>query len=344
MRKLILSMALAILSVGAYAQGTPTNNCTPTPNKPEIGSTYTYQVSIPTNGFTGNGKYHWYVTQQTDLLAGAKIENTNNFFSVSTASDKATYNDENNTKNPLELIWKADALTSSAPFYLVIKYTEEKDNCQTSNIKAMQIKPLNNFKLTVIPVKDENGTAFTGGQEKVCSADITSATIVGDKVRYIYGKTTLYYKVEMSGFTGSWKPTISLPQLLGHTKTDTEAVNRTYESVEWKTGTNAFQAFANSFSAGAQVTNLVADNATTENSFILKVVIDNGTYEGLTEETVEVATKGQMVLANGSLGARDVADDCSEIMDDTNNRKANQIILARPTVNAQSGEFIIQIQ
>ncbi|CEN33482.1 hypothetical protein [Capnocytophaga cynodegmi] len=345
MRKLILSTALAIFSASAYAQNTPANDCTPDQNKPAVGTTYTYQVSIPTaNGFTGNGKYHWYITQQTDLLGGRKIENTNNFFSVGSAADKASYNDENNTKNPLELTWKADALTTNDPFYLVVKYTEEKDNCQTSNIKAIKIKPLNNFKLNVTPVKDENGTAFTSGQERICAADITSATIIGEKVKYVYGKTTLYYKVEMSGFTGNWKPTISLPQLLGHTKTETDATNRTYESIEWKTGTNAFQTFSNSFNVSSQITNLTTDNPTTENSFILKVVIDNGTYEGLTEENVTLSSKGNMILADGNLGARDVDDNCGEITNDANNRKANQIILARPTVNAQSGEFIIQIQ
>lgn len=83
MRKFILSMALAIVSVGAYAQGTP--NCTPTANKPEIGATYTYQVNVTggtaPNNYNGDGIYQWYVTQDGgNLLNGAVNGANNNFF------------------------------------------------------------------------------------------------------------------------------------------------------------------------------------------------------------------------------------------------------------------------
>ncbi|MFK8265513.1 hypothetical protein [Capnocytophaga cynodegmi] len=350
MRKLILSMALAILSVGAYAQGTPVNNCTPTPNKPQIGNTYSYQVNInggtSPNHYNGNGVYQWYVTQnQSDLLNGA-INANNNFFTIKGGS---TYNstETTGTTNNIQLEWKSDALMETNPFFLVLKYSEDNSVCKGHNIKVMRITPLNNFKIDITPVKDLAGNVFTNPTKaEICSSEITSASIINNKVKYVYGETKLYYKVSMTGFTGNWKPTINIPQLQGLTSnnTDTDYIARKYKSIKWNVGAGgAFEDFAPVADNGNSQT-IVSASTTDKNEFILEITIENGTYEGLNNEIIEVATKGQMVLADGSLGARDVDDNCDEITNETNNRKANQIILARPTISATSGEFIIQIQ
>ncbi|MFJ1366690.1 hypothetical protein ACILDU_09650 [Capnocytophaga canimorsus] len=338
MRKFILSMALAIVSVGAYAQ--VTTGCNPDQNKPEIGATYTYQVNTNTNGFTGNGHYLWYVTQNTNLLdENSKIEANNDNFSVENA---ATNYNKNVTVNSLQIKWKPDALTSATPFYLVVKYTEEKNGCPATNIKAMEIKPLNKFTLDITPVSDNSGTTFNG-DPKVCSADITSATIEGSKVKYIYGQNKLYYKVTMTGFAGEWKPTITLPELAGKDGVETQAVGRKYVSLKWNGITaNTFEDFGNLTNNG-ELQTITSTNKTNKNEFILEVTIDNGTYEGLTDEDVQVATKGNMVLANGDLGKRDVDNNCNELTDG-NNKKASQKILARPTITPAQGNFIIQIQ
>lgn len=145
----------------------------------------------------------------------------------------------------------------------------------------------------------------------------------------------------MTGYSGNWKPTISLPALQGITGTDTEFVGRKYETVKWNGGTSAnFEDFA-TITANGNAQTLTSTNPTSKTEFVLEVVINNGTYEGLANESIAISTKGEMQLANGNAGARDVADDCSDL---TQDRNASQIILARPTVNAQSGEFIIQIQ
>lgn len=244
------------------------------------------------------------------------------------------------------MAWKPDALTQNTPFYLVLKYSEDNPACKSHNVKVMKITPLNNFKVEITPVKDLNGTDFTDpAQAEVCSSDVSSVSIVNNKVKYQYGETKLYYKVTMTGFAGNWKPTIYLPQLQGlaSANSDADYMPRKYKSVRWKVGAGgAFTDFATVTDNG-QAQTIVAANTTDKNEFILEVTIDNGTYEGLTDEDVQVATKGQMVLANGDLGKRDVDNNCNELTDG-NNKKANQKILARPTVTATSGEFIIQIQ
>ncbi|MFJ1331586.1 hypothetical protein [Capnocytophaga canimorsus] len=348
MRKFILSMALAIVSVGAYAQ--VTTGCTPDQNKPEIGATYTYQVNVTggtaPNNYNGDGIYQWYVTQnEQNLLSGALNGANNEFFSLKGGS---AYNSTaaTGTENNIKLAWKPDALTQNTPFYLVLKYSEDNPACKSHNVKVMKITPLNNFKVEITPVKDLNGTDFTDpAQAEVCSSDVSSVSIVNNKVKYQYGETKLYYKVTMTGFAGNWKPTIYLPQLQGlaSANSDADYMPRKYKSVRWKVGAGgAFTDFATVTDNG-QAQTIVAANTTDKNEFILEVTIDNGTYEGLTDEDVQVATKGQMVLANGDLGKRDVDNNCNELTDG-NNKKANQKILARPTVTATSGEFIIQIQ
>lgn len=350
MRKLVLSMAFAIVSAGAYAQTTP---CTDGPNKPEIGTTYTYQVSISggtaPNNYDGDGIYQWYVTQnEANLLNGALNGANNKFFSLKGGS---AYNSTaaTGTENNIKLEWKPDALMETNPFYLVIKYSENNTVCTSKNVKVMQIKPLNKFKVNITPVKDLTGTAFADpSQAAVCSSEVTSASIVNNKVKYVYGETKLYYKVTMEGFTGNWKPTISLPQLQGINSSatptpDTDYVARKYKSVRWNVGTGGSLANFGTVTDNGEAQTIVATNATNKSEFILEVTIDNGTYEGLTDEAVAVATKGNMVLANGSLGKRDVDNNCNELTD-SDNKKASQKILARPTVTATSGEFIIQIQ
>lgn len=337
MRKLLLSVASFVLLSGQAIYG---QDCTPTSNNPAIGVPYSYKVSVSTP-YTGNGTYQWYVTQATNLLTGDVIEENNKYFTLETTGvGNSAYNATSGTTNDLSLIWKADALDSAQPFYLVLKYTENNGTCSAMNIKAMKIKPLNTFKLEVLPVSDEDGNPFAG-EAKVCSAEISSATIDGDKVKYVYGKNTLYYKVIATGFKGDWKPTITLPALGGN------AQNRKYESIQWKQGTGNFVDFKSGFTASGEEQTLVADakstilDANSGGSFILKVVIDNGTYEGLQDEVVQLSTEGKMVLSDGSLSNRDIADDCSALSED---RNASQTILARPAIQASSGEFIIQIQ
>lgn len=350
MRKSILMMAISAIFTGNFVYG---QDCNDTENAPAVGMPYTYSVAVSggtaPNNYNGDGVYQWYVTQNTNLLDNTAIINeTNDFFSVGAAN--SPYNATTGTSNSLQLTWTADALSDGNPFYLVLKYAEDNTNCEAMNMKAMRIQPLNTFKLNIEPVADANGTAFTAGNEKVCAADVTSATIVGDKVKYVYGKNTLYYKVTATGFSGDWKPSITLPALSGTTGTDAEYEGRQYETVEWSTdGGTTFANFDNNtFAASGNAQNLTATNNATISdaaagaSFILKVVIDNGTYEGLTNETINMSTQGNMVLANGNTSTvRDVADDCSDL---TADRNTEQIILARPTLNATSGGFIIQIQ
>ncbi|CEN49457.1 conserved exported hypothetical protein [Capnocytophaga canimorsus] len=146
MRKFILSMALAILSASAYAQVTTV--CTDDNNNPAIGTPYTYEVNTTNNGFTGGGKYHWYITREADLIKGAKQNATNNsFFNVVATAGNATYDDANNTNKPLTLTWKPDALTDGKSFYLVIKYTEEKNGCESSNMKSYENKAIEQFQI-----------------------------------------------------------------------------------------------------------------------------------------------------------------------------------------------------
>ncbi|WP_203970456.1 hypothetical protein [Capnocytophaga stomatis] len=332
-------MALAIVSTGAYAQGTPVADCNDNQNKPLIGATYTYEVNISggtaPNNYDGRGNYQWYVTKDANLLNISSIlPENNNFFSLKGGSP---YNATAGTSKSLQLAWKPDALTDANPFFLVMKYTETKNGCNTTNIKAMEIKPLNKFKLNIESVRDNTGAAFVGNPQ-VCSADIASATIEGGKVKYIYGTNTLYYKITMTGFSGEWKPTITLPNLAGKDNT----VGRKYTSVKWNGGVGGtFENFGTLSNDGNTQT-IASTDKTNKTEFILEVTIDNGTYEGLADETVEVATKGNMILADGSLGRRDVGDNCVELTD-VNNKKTNQKILARPTITAGAGEFIQKI-
>lgn len=330
MRKFsLMAVATALFSTGVYAQ----TQCQDSPNNPSIGTEYEYIVNVTPTTLTG-AVYKWYVTQEANLLTGAVLADDDKFKVANTGS--SAYNSDANTTNTLKLTWKPDAL-GTQPYYLVVKYKGNNGTCDVSNMKAMKIMPLNNFKLTIEPV-NANGT----NTPSVCAADISEATIVGDNVKYVYGETTLYYKVTTSGYRGSWKPTINLPALQGK---DNANGGRKYKSIQWERETaGTFVDFQTGFTAsGEEQQNMLATDATERNEFLLKVVIENGTHEGLTAEGVRLATKGQMVLKNNTLGARDVNDNCQPL-NDTDNKNATQTILERPTITAQAGTFITQLQ
>ncbi len=365
MRKLILTAVIA-LGFATATQGQTTAQCTGSQNNPVLGVDYTYEVKIGDGQaeYDGTGTdavYKWYITQDNNLLDNTKIieEQTaagveNDWFKVVTGG--STYNSITGTKNQLTLNWKEKSLESPSPFFLVLNYSEGNGTgCTPNNIKVLEIKPLNTFQLEITPVKDETGADFVAGEDAAfCAGNVSGATIVKDagvnKVKYLYGEQTLYYKVTAKGFKGKWLPQIKLPALVGAGTT-----GRRYKEVQWKQGTaGTFKDFDGTLNNDGSTQNLTAKptefaeitDATAGTPIIVKVVVENQQYEGLTVDAVELAADGTIKDTtksdiNGTETTSGAGDACNEAAAFAKKNSAK--IKARPKVQATSGAFIVPV-
>ncbi len=219
----------------------------------------------------------------------------------------------------------------------------------------MEIKPLNTFQLEITPVKNETGADFIAGEDAAfCAGDVTGATIekVGteNKVKYLYGEQTLYYKVTAKGFKGKWLPQIKLPALVGAGTT-----GRKYKKVQWKQGTaGTFKDFAEALKNDGSTQNLTANptdfaeitDAKAGTPIIVKVVVENQQYEGITADAVELGADGTIKDTsksdiNGTETTTGAGDACKEATAFAKTGSAK--IKARPKVEATSGAFVIPV-
>ncbi len=377
MRKFILTAVIA-LGFSTATQGqtadsnaTPTKptDCTENENFPAIGVPHEYAVEISsgsptTTPYSGDGLYNWYVTQNPELLLKEDdvkvVPKTNDFFDVKSETDFSVYHEKDvakkaTTKNKIGLTWKPGALLNAdKKYFLVLKYKEHNGTCDAMNVKVMKIEPLNQFKLVIDPVQDENGTAFVQGKKaEVCASDVVGAKYADNKVKYTYGENTLYYKITASGFAGEWKPRLKVPAL----SDDTAKGKQKYVKAEWiKKGddpaddtkwhtfnigqTNAEQELTSTDLAEIP---LPAAGDTPTQDYIIRIVVDNQTFETLEDQTLNVATDGTIggdhTLDDETKSLQDQKDGCNG-KEDKFFDKDDYTIKARPTVKATSGGFV----
>jgi len=222
------------------------------------------------------------------------------------------------------------ALAATSPYYLVVKYGQNNGICTASNIKVWKINPVNNFLLAIEAV-DNSGAANPG---IYCAADITNALITGDHVAYSFGENTFYSKVTASNITGEWTPSVKIPALNS---------GQTIKELGWSTtvsGTyTAFPDAANS--TGGEFSSHDKTMAAANGSLpiFIKLVISNGTWEGLADQNLVIGIDG--TYSSAALNDVKSSTDCTEEV--TFGKTVTQTIKARPTIisNITSGDPLV---
>jgi len=299
------------------------------PLKPSATVPYTYAVNIAAiNGYTDAGNFTWYVTTDLNIITGSEVVSTGSVITVGTGFTYGKLNPIAGQKS-IVISWSAEAvaLAATSPYYLVVKYGQNNGSCTASNIKVWKINPVNNFLLAIEAV-DNAGVANPG---IYCAADISSAIITGDHVSYSYGENTFYSKVTASNISGEWTPSVKIPLLNS---------GQTIKELGWSTSVSgiytAFPGAANS--SGGEFSSQEKAIATADGSLpiFIKLVISNGTWEGLTEQNLAIGVDG--TYSNSALYDVKSSSDCTE--EDTFGKTVIQTIKARPTIisNTPSGD------
>ncbi|HPS62553.1 MAG TPA: hypothetical protein PLK82_05800 [Bacteroidales bacterium] len=326
----LLAFFAGISSVNAQCVGNGFN--------PSAGQPYTYDLTITGPGYTGNGTYDWYVTQDVNIINTATIiPESNTFFTVNSGGGLSTYHASGATTNQIGLTWTTAAVTGGNPFYLVLRYSETNANanpaCTAENIRVWQINPINTFLLAITGAT-ETGLQFDNANQ--CPAPLISALITPGTpttVNYTYGTNTLYYRVVASGANGTWTPSLRIPALLGS--------GQNYVSVEWTadlSGTPTWHTFnvPAGNTAGGDFTSTDAATITDPTNgtpIFIRIAIANVNWETLADQSVNIGIDG--LLPNGLSdiwgGTGPIPDPCAQA--DPFAKNATYTILARPTIN-----------
>ena len=291
---------------------------------PMAGRAYTYSVTTNPAG----GTFNWYVTSDPNLLTGAVIP-SGGILIAGTG-----YNNPASTSSTIDITWTAQAVAAAlaatpTKFYLVVKYTTDCSN----NLKPWIIQPMNLFEITVENIKSD-GTAYAD----ICRSDVVSAIVdpADDQVVYNYGENAIYLKVTAKNFTTSWIPKIDIAALSA-TLTSPQVIT----SMEWSltttfTGTSNFNLTTG---VGAAVPDKGADNITsgTDEFIYVKVIIQDGKFEGLADQTLALNVSATDVALNP-----DVDVDPATCVAVAENDHVTQVLKARPSItNPNPTPFLI---
>jgi len=320
---------LIFVAIFAAINGVVGQTCaTIGPLNPSATVPYTYAVNISAiNGYTDAGNFTWYVTTDPHIITGTEVASTG---SVITVGVGLTYGKATPVAGQKSIVisWSAEAvaLAATSSYYLVVKYGQNNGSCTASNMKVWKINPVNNFLLAIEAV-DNAGATNPGAY---CAADITNALITGDHVAYSYGENTFYSKVTASNITGEWTPSVKIPALNS---------GQTIKELGWSTSVSgtytAFPGAANS--TGGEFSSQDKATAAADGSLpiFIKLVISNGTWEGLAEQNLVIGIDG--TYSNAALNDVKSSTDCTEEV--TFGKTVTQTIKARPTIisNTPSG-------
>ncbi|MFJ1328628.1 hypothetical protein [Capnocytophaga canimorsus] len=332
-------MALAIVSVGAYAQapankavkGTPPSkslNCgADNAQNPIVGKKYTYAVDGP------EGNYHFLATNQTTFIENKSLKTDGAYVDGNQIKVGANYNNPTSTEKSIDITWTNSAAGTS---YLVVNHTPKTGCTTTNNLKVLEIKPKNAFFIELRNI-DKDGTKAISdvSNVNVCLGQIESAQIQGDKVKYNYGEQSLFYELIAVNYDKTFKPQIKVQGLKeGQTATlkwgySKDAINSVLpNTIDKDTDNNVIDIDV--------ITALETATPSEGVSIYFELVVKNGSFEGLVDQEI-------ILLADATTGANNsnnVNESCTQESEFAD--KAIQTLLKRSTITAQGGLNFIQ--
>lgn len=322
--QLIMAMFAVVIANTAIGQAVHHTaplplSCTSGPLNPIAGNPYNYGVTATPAG----GNFQWWATTDQDFItAGANNSSTKlTTGSGALLGTSASYGVTSTTNN-VDITWSSGTLAAAiaTPTFVVAQY----DATCANNLKVYKITPTNGFTVDILNI-DASKTAMAYGTPfSTCVSPIQSAKYSGGAIVTDYGTNILYFEVVAANFTGSWTPTFTLP---------VPAAGMTITAVwDYDMAFASAHAVNNGDPAVTAITN--TSNGV---SIFVRVTIQNGTHEGLTDFAYPLAVNGVDAASNSDVQNSDCA-----LPPSANDDLATQTLLARPTVLAApaTGTFV----
>ena len=340
-------------------------NCVGSPQQPKAGIPYTYEFDNTDFGAGGPPTgFRFWATKDPNFVSGTPtITNQTTALTVVSGDLLATstnYNPgSNDATDNVEITWGPDLLartsyqtlvgspgTLAAPTSTFV--VGWATNGCTDNIKVWEIDPSPSFTVDIKVIADGTKLPLPYGDATAtqCIDEVRAAkyNTTNFNVDYNFGWDTLYYEVIAANFVTSWVPTFFLTGL-GDAAIQDARIDW-YES--WSAArTNATTAAAGWIEGGditggtVTGTTAITSNAPNTNggvSMIVRVVVSNNNYEGLTAQTIGLSVAGEDAVGfdiDDDLACTVPANAADAADDDTTSRT----ITPRPTL--QEGTTII---
>jgi hypothetical protein len=296
----------------------PLTQCVGSAQQPKAGVSYNYALDNTTADATG---YRFWATKDPDFVSleiatGNTILNQpdslHRNYSTELFGYSASYLGQTAT-NSVDITWGPDILSrtdyqqghigagtlANPTSTFVVGWAE---NC-ADNIKVWEIDPSPAFTVDIKVIADATKLPLpyndaTGSQ---CIDEVRAAKydVTSHEVFYNYGWDTLYYEVISSNFVTSWVPTFFMTGL-GDVAIQNARIDW-YES--WSAARTNATTPATGWIEGGDITGgtitgataLTSNNPNTVNgvSMIVRVVIQNDNYEGLTLQTIGLSVAGE---------------------------------------------------
>jgi len=343
---ILLILVTGMVATSAFAQTTGSApqpvSCVNDPLHPIAGKPYDYSAILnPTGGTT-----YWYATKSaTFVTAGVKsaVEIPADGVTImSGATNYLTLGSGAASPNTTNVTWTSAGLkgvdATTNPLFMVLEY---KGPTCSNNMKVYQILPKNAFTVDILNLKntDKSPLAY-GTTDTQCYADIASAKFVSPNMVYDYGVNKMYFEVVAANFTKAFTPSFKLTGL----KTGQSALVEWTADKTFATGLTALGA-AQAATTGTplnfagQVANTTVANTTLGVSVYVRVTINNGLYEGLTDDAIALAVEAVNDSAEPDIDNATCAAPASTYED-----VATQTLNLRPTVTSvpATGAFVVQ--
>ena len=334
----LFSTMFALTTALSYGQAiTATTGSAPTPVTctddalhPIIGKEYTYKGT----GTPTGGTYHIFATNSTNFITNGALNTTGAYTSGNqiTTTD-ANYNVGTNNNGEAKLSWSGAAAN---PSFVVVQYKAPIGACTTDNLKVYKIEPKNAFTIELRNMEKGTGNTFTTKTTNVdvCSGAVKEATGL-DKMEYNYGSQSFFYELIAANYDNK---TFEAKFKLSGLDTNQSA------KLKWGVDKTAINNdLGNIISGGAEVSVTVTADASVNPSagvsIYLELVVENGSYEGITDKNITLSADA--TTGTGANKLKDVKADCTEEGDFADT--ATQTLIKRPTINPNTGlNFIAQ--
>jgi len=318
---------------------------------PVAGTSYTYEVDVPTPT-SGTNSFYWYVTQEQTFINTSGLYTTNaKTIGDAFILDAGSHINTASSNESINITWKSFTFNPSQPLFVVI-YVQNTDACTTDNLKVYKIEPQNSFTLDLANLTNAGGSASDAYETCVSPVAGASYNPLSGNVDMDFGVNYMYFIVNAANWTGAWRPSFELtPSLTGSSRT--LAVEWAYPTQAATSGGTWTQMTNSSGNEWTNTTTLVepqgGTDAVGENGecIIVRVTVDHNNDETIEDETFTLAvdgvtmtesvpgTSGFDTVGQGDIhyqaGTNTPAEDCPWV-DGYTNDVITQVITQRPEV------------
>ena len=208
-------------------------------------------------------------------------------------------------------------------------------------MKVYQVLPKNAFTVDILNIKSTGLTPLAyGTTDSQCYADIASAKFVSPNMVYDYGVNKMFFEVVAANFTKAFTPSFKLSGLkTGQSALVEWTVDKTFATGLTALGAAQTATTGTPLSFAGQVVNTSVTNTTLGVSIYVRVTINNGLYEGLTDDAISLAVEAVNDSAEPDIDNATCAAPAATYED-----VATQTLNMRPTVTSvpATGAFVVQ--